>query len=85
MKHLTEGLPVERTVVTGVRLRIAHSKTQRDGWGYETTVELTDALPDDDDGMRALGQRLAALLVEVDVRARDERNRRADVELLGLA
>lgn len=34
-----------------IRVRVSHSKTQRDGWGYETTVEIdtemTDALQDE--------------------------------------
>lgn len=34
-----------------IRVRVSHSKTQRDGWGYETTVEIdsemTDALQEE--------------------------------------
>ncbi|MGE0541258.1 MAG: hypothetical protein AB7R89_13880 [Dehalococcoidia bacterium] len=35
-----------------VRVRIEHSRTQRDGWGYSTTVEVTsDSLDDFTDMM----------------------------------
>ena len=37
-----------------VRVRIEHSKTQRDGWGYLSTVEVTQTGPIDMDELRAL-------------------------------
>lgn len=64
-----------------VRVRIGHSKTQRDGWQYETTIEREwdpDSVFEDDD---AAGD-LADLARKVDQVARAERDRRivADLE-----
>lgn len=36
-----------------IRVRIEHSRTIKDGWGYSSTVEMTSETPDMDE-MRAL-------------------------------
>jgi len=64
-----------RSLVEDVRtrVRVHHSKTQRDGWGYETTVEVEWFGRELDDEMRG---RLAALLAGADRLGREERERR---------
>ena len=57
------------------RIRIAHSRTQRDGWQYETTVEVEYDGTDDIDAQ----QRLATLMHDARFlaeRERDDRNKR---------
>lgn len=64
------------------RIRIAHKRTQRDGWDFETTVEVEYAGGTDEDA----GVRLAVLLAataelgraEADARNAVERLRRQD-------
>lgn len=65
-------MAAQATGVISERWRISHSKTQRDGWGYESSVEMVfdgDVTPD------ILG-RMQTSLAEVDGIARIERDRR---------
>lgn len=55
-----------------VRMRIEHSRTIKDGWGYSTTVEITSVGELDPLTMQALLVRVRLLGEE----ERDERNRR---------
>lgn len=44
-----------------IRVRIGHTRTQRDGWGYESTVEIT--LPGNDwDAHAEMAESMASLL-----------------------
>lgn len=58
---------------TSVRVRIEHSRTQRDGWGYSSTVEVTEH--DGPIEMETL-QSLLAQVRFIGESERDERNRR---------
>lgn len=55
------------------RIRVNHSRTQRGGWQYETTVEVEWSGADDGDALYRL-QSLLTEAREVAKRERDERN-----------
>lgn len=60
------------------RIRIAHTRTQRDGWGYETTVEVEYAGTDDTEAR----ERLDWLLLTAELLGRREADERNTIERL---
>jgi hypothetical protein len=67
---LSEIIPETKT-----RIRVNHSRTQRDGWGYETTVEIEYAGDEPGDEAAALA-RLGGLLIQARILAENERDAR---------
>lgn len=66
---------MERSI--SFRIRIGHSKTQRDGWGYETTVELNEEVGELDAAeLEAISAKLDSLLRLAANRGEIERDRR---------
>lgn len=67
----------EQQATLAVRVRIEHSRTQRDGWGYSTTVEVTSGDLDD------LTDLIPDLLTDARLMANQERDIRNRLDAAG--